>query len=186
MTVSSTPKAIGGSTELFTVLKLLADPTTFQERIMALASAEASATQALSAVGLAEDIPKIRAEAERLLEEAKVTLLGANNDAVTIVDKAKAEAGAHLSDVRSVMAEHLADAKKKLESAAARNEETIALQKVVEERDAALNAKTLELHTTAAELETQRASLADQQSALAAERSKLQKLRADLTAQLEE
>lgn len=177
-------KIVGGSDVAFRILELLANPEEFSARLNALADAEASAAAQLAAIGPATDIPQIRAETNRLHDEAKAMLASAVGEANGILEKAKADAAQHIQDIRTSMAAHLehakstaAEADEKLKAAIARHEEA-------DQRHAAFTTRAGELENKARELEGKEAELVRQSGVLSAEKDKLRKLRKQLEEQL--
>jgi ribosomal 50S subunit-recycling heat shock protein len=124
------------------ILRLLADPASFQEKLKQFQESEASAKAAVALVGPAEEILALRSEAEKIRESAKVALDGANQRASEIIQTAEATA-AVLRNEAQVSIVAATEASQKMKSEASELLAAATKQKEDSERAAALSEEQL-------------------------------------------
>lgn len=87
--------------QLFDLLKVVANPDVYQEKLKALESATAENKKFVELVGKADEIMKLREAAKKDLDDAKAKLESAKQEAAKIVEKAKSDAQSMLDSAAS-------------------------------------------------------------------------------------
>jgi hypothetical protein len=177
---NSAEKELGGSGAIFRAVELLANPEELRARMEALAAAEASANEALRAVGPANEILALRKEAEDLLVAAKKERHAATEEARSIVvlatdqaNKIRRDANAQAEDTRATAVDLVSKAEARLEDAEERSER-------LDERAEAITAKETEVAGKSQALDVERGRLFEERKALAAEKQKIAGIMAKL------
>ena len=160
--------------QLFDLLKVVANPDVYSEKLKALETATAENKKFVELVGKADEILKLREAAEKDHEEAKAALAAAKKEAKDLVAKAKSDAKSMIDSaasqadaVNAAAQKAAADAEQKLSHAKIVGANADTARAAAESLLKSVEAKAADLDKARQEVEAEKAKYMSLRAAIA-------------------